>query len=84
MRPSHHAHTGIYQGYVRVIRCCEWLTEEVRCSRWRKAKHIMSRPEFAAMRKVKLSGSVKSCYWRFNTESDMSEAGTLPAPLCMW
>ena len=46
-------------------------------SRWAQASVIMGRPEFAAMRKVRLSGSAKSCYWRFHTKN-VSDGGALP------
>lgn len=39
----------------------------------------MARPEFAGMRKVKLSGTARSCYWRFHTKN-VTEGGA-PARL---
>jgi hypothetical protein len=37
------------------------------CSRWKKAKGLIKRPEYAKMQHVRLSGDQKSSFWRFHT-----------------
>lgn len=45
-----------------------WCKAACAFSRWRKAEELMRDSPFAALPHVKLSGSERSCYWRYHTD----------------
>jgi hypothetical protein len=49
------------------------------CSRWKKAKGLVKRPEYARMQHVRLAGDLKSSFWRFHT-SGVEEDGACCFP----
>lgn len=53
------------------------MTADSVCSRWKKAKGLVKRPEYAKMKHVRLAGDLKSSFWRHHTKG-VEEDGVSP------